>query len=60
VLDALKEGLKVFILTDDIAGVNKQQQESSIALEEMVNSALKKQHPKICWINLPLLRLQND
>jgi nicotinamidase-related amidase len=41
VLDALKEGLKVFILTDDIAGVNKQQQESSIALEEMVNSAAK-------------------
>ncbi len=38
VLDALKEGLKVFILTDAIAGVNRQPDDSSIALEEMVRS----------------------
>lgn len=41
VLDALKEGLKVFILTDAIAGVNRQPEDSSIALEEMVSSGAK-------------------
>ncbi len=41
VLDALKEGLKVFILTDAIAGVNRQPEDSSLALEEMVNSGAK-------------------
>jgi nicotinamidase/pyrazinamidase len=41
VLDALREGLKVFILTDAIAGVNRQPEDSSIALEEMVSSGAK-------------------
>jgi nicotinamidase/pyrazinamidase len=41
-LDALKGGLKVFILTDAIAGVNLQPEDSSVALEEMVNCGAKK------------------
>lgn len=45
VLDALKEGLKVFMLTDAIAGVNRQPEDSSIALEEVVSNGAK--HPKI-------------
>ncbi len=40
--DALKDGLKVFILTDAIAGVNLQPEDSSIALEEMVSRGAKK------------------
>ncbi len=39
-LDALKEGLKVFILTDAIAEV-EQAQRILAALEEMVNSGAK-------------------
>jgi nicotinamidase/pyrazinamidase len=41
-LDALKDGLKVFILTDAIAGVNLQPEDSSVALEEMVSRGAKK------------------
>jgi len=40
--DALKDGLKVFILTDAIAGVNLQTEDSSIALEEMVSRGAEK------------------
>ncbi len=40
--DALKDGLKVFILTDAIAGVNLQPEDSSVALEEMVSRGAKK------------------
>ncbi len=38
VLDALKEGLKVFVLTDAIAGVDRQPEDSRKALEEMVSN----------------------
>ena len=41
-LDALKAGLKVFILTDAIAGVNLQPEDSSLALQEMVGLGAKK------------------
>ncbi len=41
-LDALKAGLKVFILTDAIAGVNLQPEDSSAALQEMVSRGAKK------------------
>lgn len=41
-LDALKDGLNVFILTDAIAGVNLQPEDSSLALEEMVSRGAKK------------------
>ncbi|MHB8120077.1 MAG: bifunctional nicotinamidase/pyrazinamidase [Methanothrix sp.] len=41
-LDALKDGLKVFILTDAIAGVNLQPEDSSVALEEMVSRGARK------------------
>jgi len=41
-LDALKSGLNVFILTDAIAGVNLQPEDSSLALEEMVSQGAKK------------------
>ncbi len=41
VLDALKEGLKVFVLTDAIAGVNRQRGDSRKALEEMVRNGAK-------------------
>ncbi|HUS75925.1 MAG TPA: nicotinamidase [Methanothrix sp.] len=41
-LDALKDGLKVFILTDAIAGVNLQPEDSIVALEEMVSRGAKK------------------
>ena len=40
--DALKDGLKVFILTDAIAGVNLQPEDSSVALEDMVRRGAKK------------------
>ena len=40
-LDALKDGLEVFILTDAIAGVNLQPEDSSVALEEMVSRGAK-------------------
>jgi nicotinamidase/pyrazinamidase len=42
VLDALKDGLEVFILTDAIAGVNLQPEDSSVALQEMVSHGAKK------------------
>ncbi len=42
VLDALKDGLDVFILTDAVAGVNLQPEDSSIALQEMVSRGAKK------------------
>jgi nicotinamidase/pyrazinamidase len=42
VLDALKDGLKVLILTDAIAGVNLQPEDSRLALEEMVSLGAKK------------------
>lgn len=45
-LDALKDGLKVFILADAIAGVNLQPEDSSVALEEMVSRGAKKQYLK--------------
>ena len=45
-LDALKDGLKVFILADAIAGVNLQPEDSSVALEEMVGLGAKKQYLK--------------
>ena len=45
-LDALKDGLIVFILADAIAGVNLQPEDSNIALEEMVNCGAKKQSLK--------------
>ncbi len=38
VLDALKEGLKVFVLTDAIAGVDRRPEDSRKALEEMVSN----------------------
>jgi nicotinamidase/pyrazinamidase len=41
-LDALKDGLEVFILTDAIAGVNLQPEDSRMALQEMVSSGAKK------------------
>jgi nicotinamidase/pyrazinamidase len=41
-LDALKDGLEVFILTDAIAGVNLQPEDSSVALEEMISLGAKK------------------
>ena len=41
-LDALKEGLNVFILTDAIAGVNLTQKDSREALEEMISCGAKK------------------
>jgi nicotinamidase/pyrazinamidase len=40
-LDALKDGLDVFILTDAIAGVNLQLEDSRVALEEMVSRGAK-------------------
>jgi nicotinamidase-related amidase len=46
VLDALKEGLKVFMLTDAIAGVNRQPEDSSIALEEVVSNGAKEMTSK--------------
>jgi len=45
-LDALKDGLIVFILADAIAGVNLHPEDSNIALEEMVNYGAKKQSLK--------------
>ena len=41
-LDALKDGLEAFILTDAIAGVNLQPEDSSLAMQEMVNLGAKK------------------
>ena len=41
-LDALSDGLEVFILTDAIAGVNLQPEDSSLALQEMVSRGAKK------------------
>jgi nicotinamidase/pyrazinamidase len=41
-LDALKDGLEVFILTDAIAGVDLQPEDSSLALQEMVSIGAKK------------------
>jgi nicotinamidase/pyrazinamidase len=41
-LDALKYGMKVFILIDAIAGVNLQPEDSNAALEEMVRNGAKK------------------
>ena len=41
-LDALKDGLNVFILTDAIAGVNLQPEDSRLALQEMVSLGAKK------------------
>jgi len=41
-LDALKDGLEAFILTDAIAGVNLQPEDSRLALQEMVNLGAKK------------------
>lgn len=45
-LDALKDGLKVFILADAIAGVNLKPEDSSVALEEMISLGAKKQYLK--------------
>jgi nicotinamidase/pyrazinamidase len=42
VLDALKDGLEVFILTDAIAGVNLKPEDSSLAMDEMVSLGAKK------------------
>jgi nicotinamidase/pyrazinamidase len=42
VLDALKDGLEVFVLTDAIAGVNLQPEDSSLAMDEMVGSGAEK------------------
>jgi nicotinamidase-related amidase len=41
-LDALKAGLDVFILTDAVAGVNLQPEDSRLALQEMVSFGAKK------------------
>ncbi|VVB72036.1 Isochorismatase family protein [uncultured archaeon] len=41
-LDAIRGGLDVFILTDAIAGVNLQPEDSSLALEEMISYGAKK------------------
>jgi nicotinamidase/pyrazinamidase len=41
-LDALKEGLEVFVLTDAVAGVNLQPEDSNAALEEMVGRGARK------------------
>ena len=41
-LDALKAGLEVFILTDAVAGVNLQPEDSNLALQEMVSRGAKK------------------
>ena len=41
-LDALNEGLEVFILSDAIAGVNLQPEDSRIAIEQMVVCGAKK------------------
>ncbi|MCX6680116.1 MAG: bifunctional nicotinamidase/pyrazinamidase [Methanothrix sp.] len=41
-LDALKAGLKVLILTDAVAGVNLQPEDSRVALQEMVSRGAKK------------------
>jgi len=41
-LDALKAGLEVFILTDAVAGVNLQPEDSRLALQEMVCGGAKK------------------
>jgi nicotinamidase/pyrazinamidase len=41
-LDALKDGLKVFLLTDSIAGVNLQPDDSSLAMDEMVSRGARK------------------
>ncbi len=41
-LDALKDGLEVSILTDAIAGVNLQPEDSSVALQEMISLGAKK------------------
>lgn len=42
VLDALRGGLEVFILTDAIAGVNLEPEDSSFAMDEMVSHGAKK------------------
>jgi nicotinamidase/pyrazinamidase len=42
VLDALRDGLEAFVLTDAIAGVNLQPADSNAALEEMVGRGAKK------------------
>jgi nicotinamidase/pyrazinamidase len=41
-LDALEDELEVFILTDAIAGVNLQPEDSSVALQEMISRGAKK------------------
>jgi nicotinamidase/pyrazinamidase len=51
VLDALEEGLEVFVLTDAIAGVNLQPEDSSLAMEEMVSRGAKK---TICEDFIPI------
>jgi nicotinamidase/pyrazinamidase len=42
VLDALSGGLEVFVLTDAVAGVNLQPEDSSVALQEMVGRGARK------------------
>ncbi len=42
VLDALRSGLEVFVLTDAVAGVNLQPEDSSLAMEEMARGGAKK------------------
>jgi len=42
VLDALRDGLEVFVLTDAIAGVNLKPEDSGAALQEMVGRGARK------------------
>jgi nicotinamidase-related amidase len=42
VLDALKFGLRVFLLMDGIKGVNLRENDSHTAVEEMMNLGAKK------------------
>jgi nicotinamidase/pyrazinamidase len=42
VLDALRDGLEVFVLADAIAGVNLQREDSGVALQEMVGRGAMK------------------